>query len=66
MAKTVEIAMKRLNPRERSALIMKYTQGISYAEIAEVTKSSVPAIESLLMRAKGKLRKWLERENIAL
>ena len=62
----IEFAMKKLNPRERSAVVMKYTQGMSYAEIAEITKSSVPAIESLLMRAKGKLKKWLKKEKIAL
>ncbi len=63
--KTIEFAMKKLTPRERSALVMKYTQGMSYAEIADVTKSSVPAVESLLMRAKGKLKKSLKVEKIS-
>ena len=62
--KTIELAMKKLTPRERSALIMKFTQGMSYAEIAEVTKSSVPAVESLLMRAKGKLKRYLKLAKI--
>jgi len=52
----VHEALGRLNPRERSAMIMKYTEGLSYAEIAEIIGSSVPAVESLLSRAKEKMR----------
>ncbi len=55
----VQRALGRLNERERSALIMKYTEGFSYAEIAEVTGTSVSAVESLLARAKEKMRKNL-------
>jgi RNA polymerase sigma-70 factor (ECF subfamily) len=54
-------ALGRLNARERSVLIMKYTEGMSYAEIGEATGTSVPAIESLLSRAKEKMRKSLQR-----
>lgn len=55
----VQDALGRLNARERSALIMKYTEGLSYAEIAEITGTSVGAVESLLSRAKEKMRKNL-------
>jgi len=56
----VHDALGRLNARERSALIMKYTEGLSYAEIAEATGTSVAAVESLLSRAKEKMRKTLK------
>jgi RNA polymerase sigma-70 factor (ECF subfamily) len=59
--KKVTDAMSRLNARERSALVMKYTEGMSYVEIAEAIGSSVPAVESLLSRAKEKMRKSLRR-----
>jgi RNA polymerase sigma-70 factor, ECF subfamily len=49
-------ALGHLNARERSAMIMKYTEGLSYAEIAEIIGASVPAVESLLSRAKDKMR----------
>jgi RNA polymerase sigma-70 factor, ECF subfamily len=49
-------ALGHLNARERSAMIMKYTEGLSYAEIAEIIEASVPAVESLLSRAKDKMR----------
>jgi RNA polymerase sigma-70 factor (ECF subfamily) len=55
----VQDALGHLNARERSALIMKYTEGLSYAEIAEITGTSVSAVESLLSRAKEKMRKNL-------
>ncbi len=55
----VHEALGHLNERERSAMVMKYTEGMSYAEIAEVIGTSVPAVESLLSRAKGKMRKSL-------
>jgi RNA polymerase sigma-70 factor (ECF subfamily) len=59
--RTVHEALGHLNERERSAMVMKYTEGLSYAEIAEITGTSVPAVESLLSRAKNKMRKSLEK-----
>ncbi|MBN2223846.1 MAG: sigma-70 family RNA polymerase sigma factor [Deltaproteobacteria bacterium] len=52
----VHDALGRLNERERSAMVMKYTEGLSYAEIAEIIGASIPAVESLLSRAKDKMR----------
>ncbi len=52
----VHDALGRLSARERSAMVMKYTEGLSYAEIAEVIGASIPAVESLLSRAKDKMR----------
>jgi RNA polymerase sigma-70 factor (ECF subfamily) len=55
----VHDALGRLNERERSAMVMKYTEGLSYAEIAEIIGASIPAVESLLSRAKDKMRNSL-------
>jgi len=55
----VHEALGRLNERERSAVIMKYTEGLSYAEIADIIGASIPAVESLLSRAKDKMRNSL-------
>jgi RNA polymerase sigma-70 factor (ECF subfamily) len=47
-------------------LILRYTEGLSYAEIAEVLSISVPAVKSRLFRARnmlaGKLEEAGERE----
>jgi RNA polymerase sigma-70 factor (ECF subfamily) len=47
-------------------LILRYTEDLSYAEIAEVLSISVPAVKSRLFRARnmiaGKLEEAGERE----
>lgn len=58
--KRIHDALGRLNARERSAMILKYTEGLSYAEIAGIIGASVPAVESLLARAKDKMRSRLD------
>jgi RNA polymerase sigma-70 factor, ECF subfamily len=47
---------------QRTALVLHHFEGLSYAEVAEVTHSSVPAVRSHLFRARRtlgtKLREW--------
>jgi RNA polymerase sigma factor (sigma-70 family) len=40
---------------QRSALLMRELQGLSHAELAHVLDASVPAVKSLLVRARGGL-----------
>ena len=60
----VEDALQTLSERERSVVLMKYTLDMSYAEIAAATGDSESAVDSLLMRAKRKLRRELEKRDI--
>jgi len=60
----IEDALSSLSERERSVLIMKYTLDMSYAEIADATGDSESAVDSLLMRAKRKLKQELEKRDI--
>lgn len=55
---TSEIAglLDGLSDRERTALILRYVEDLSVADIAEVMGSSTRATESLLQRAKRKVR----------
>jgi len=57
----VRHALFRLTSRERSAIIMKYTEGMTYDEIAGATGSSESAVESLIMRARAKLKLSLKK-----
>ena len=41
-------------------LILRYTEGLSYAEIAEVLSITVPAVKSRLFRARNMLAGRLE------
>ena len=52
-------AMQRLNLRYRNILALRCLDGLSYAEIAEVLGVTVPAVESLLVRAKRGLEEKL-------
>ena len=53
-------AMKQLPENQHAAFIMHKVEGLRHAEIAEVLQVSVPAVESLLHRAKKNLQELLE------
>ena len=56
----VNLAMKSLPERQRTALQLKSQEGLSYAEIAEIMGSSVSSVESLIFRARQKLLETLK------
>jgi RNA polymerase sigma-70 factor (ECF subfamily) len=58
-ADVVRAALLCLNPDHRSALLAKYVDGCSVAEIATRTGRSAKAVESLLSRARVQLRELL-------
>jgi RNA polymerase sigma factor (sigma-70 family) len=49
-------ALAQLPFNQRAALVMRELEGRSYVEIAETLETSVPAVESLLFRARRALR----------
>jgi RNA polymerase sigma-70 factor, ECF subfamily len=53
-------ALARLPLNQRAAIVMREIEDRSYAEIAEILGTTVPAVEALLFRARGNLR---ERRN---
>ncbi len=54
-------ALDRLPESQRIAFTLSKVEGMSYEEIARVMHTSLPAVESLIHRAKGGLRKRLFR-----
>ena len=52
-------AIRRLPENQRIAFTLNKLEDLSYSEIAEVMKVSVSSVESLLFRAKQKLRELL-------
>jgi RNA polymerase sigma-70 factor (ECF subfamily) len=48
----------------REVLVMKHMRDLSYAEVARLTGTTVPAVESLLFRARAALRERLKRRGI--
>ncbi len=55
-------AIARLPENQKAAFILNKMEDLSYQQVSEVLKTSVPAVESLLHRAKQNLRKMLEKE----
>jgi RNA polymerase sigma-70 factor, ECF subfamily len=56
----VTAALAALPIPQRTAVVLHHFEGLSYAEAAEVTHSSVPAVRSHLFRARRTLGKKLE------
>ncbi len=52
-------AIEELPARQRSAIVLTYTEGMSNAQVAEVLGTSVSAVETLLVRGKQNLRRAL-------
>jgi RNA polymerase sigma-70 factor (ECF subfamily) len=53
-------AIAQLPENQQSAFVMAKVEQLSYAEIAAILNVTVPAVESLLVRAKQKLRELLK------
>ena len=60
--KPIDVALMRLPESQRTALVLNYYQNLSNREVAEIMNSSVRAVESLLVRARGNLKKQLETQ----
>ena len=51
--------IEKLTEKQRTAFTLQKVEGLSYQEVADVMKMSVPAVESLLYRARENLKKQL-------
>ena len=56
----IDSAIAQLPDTQRMALVLRRYQELSYEEIAEVLELSVPAVKSLLFRARTELRARLQ------
>jgi RNA polymerase sigma factor (sigma-70 family) len=56
-------AIGELPENQKVAFTLHKLEDLSYQEISEVMNTTVPAVESLMHRAKQNLRKMLEKEN---
>ena len=54
--------IRRLPEQQQSAFLLQKLEGLSQQEIAEVLKTTVGAVESLLQRARNNIKKYLENE----
>jgi RNA polymerase sigma-70 factor (ECF subfamily) len=55
----IAAAIRRLPPNQRAVILLREIQGRSYADIAEELDLSLPAVETLIFRARGNLSEEL-------
>lgn len=60
----IKAALADLPESQRAALLLRHSHDLPYAEIAEVLGTSVPAVESLLFRARRKLQQTIESDDL--
>jgi len=53
-------AIDKLPATQKVAFTLHKLEGLSYQEVADVMQTSLSSVESLMHRAKGNLKKWLE------
>ncbi len=53
-------AVEQLPPNQKTAFVLNKIEGLSYSEIGSVMKTSDSAVDALLQRAKGNLKKILK------
>src|SRR5438876_4877913 len=61
LRKAIEEAIMHLPETQRMALVLRRYEQLSYEQIAEVLNLSVPAVKSVLFRARTELRSRLRR-----
>src|SRR3982751_962869 len=61
LQQAIEEAIQRLPDTQRMALVLRRYQELSYEQIAEVLDLSVPAVKSVLFRARTELRSRLSK-----
>lgn len=59
LQRAIDAAIAELPETQRMALVLRRYQELSYDEIADVLEQSVPAVKSLLFRARTELRERL-------
>jgi RNA polymerase sigma-70 factor (ECF subfamily) len=57
----VRVALRRLSPRLRIVIVLRYLEGLAYGDIAEILETSVGTVKSRLNRAHAAMRRELSR-----
>jgi RNA polymerase sigma-70 factor (ECF subfamily) len=60
-SQVIDLAMQRISPDEKEALVLRLVDGLSIREISTQMKRSEDGADALIRRAKSKLREIIER-----
>jgi RNA polymerase sigma-70 factor (ECF subfamily) len=58
----VRLALERVKPAHRTVLVLRFWEGLSYEEIGEVLRISLPAVKMRLFRAREEFRRFYEEQ----
>ena len=61
LQEAIDAAIASLPENQRVAIVLRRYEGMPYEEIAKVLKTSVPAVKSILFRARSDLKERLKR-----
>lgn len=61
LEKTIDAAIQDLPEKQRMAVVLRRYEELPYDEIAKVLSMSVPAVKSLLFRARAQLKESLQK-----
>jgi RNA polymerase sigma-70 factor (ECF subfamily) len=61
LQEAIDAAIASLPENQRVAIVLRRYEGMPYEEIAKVLKTSVPAVKSILFRARSELKERLKR-----
>jgi len=60
LSEKVQASINRLSPKLRATVTLRYIEGLSYGDIAEVMECSIGTVKSRLNRAHGNLEELLQ------
>ena len=61
LQQAIDTAIESLPENQRMAIVLRRYEGMPYEEIAKVLKTSVPAVKSILFRARSELKEKLRK-----
>ena len=61
---TVQMGIRSLNENYRIALALRYTEGLSYEQIAQVLNQPLGTVKSTISRGRNQLRAYLVKNNV--
>lgn len=65
VTRILESCLRGLPPRTRTAVLLRFQQGLSYPEIASLSNEKAPALQVRVARALPLLRRCLEEKGVA-
>jgi len=60
LAQRIEAALRELPPEQREVVVLKVYEGLTFAEIAKITRTRPNTVASRYRYAVEKLRRWLQ------